>query len=379
MSIERINALTEAQREEAIDAARKRIVGEHPTPLAEPTLNENSQHRYPLYVRRTITIMSIAMLIISFMPSAIRLHEIGRVTFLHAIQDAPSVTIAAWSIVLSAEIGQVIFSLAIAMAQNRWQKLALYVGAGISTLIALTGNAEAVKPHLYPGAFIWIETFAYPVLVLIASNVLKTQWLHAIEARYEAEQQLEIDKRDTKQKNDNTLAAWQSAYNVAHEHPLWQRTIGNTLWEAIRYVNRQSKAVLRELSEADKRALVLRELAADQWYERAESEAQERLRLEAHQAEQERIARLAALQKEEDTKPATPVRIRKSRTLDKRIGVGGTRTYELENAVAQVENTFTATCPTCAETFSGYDTHRSAMNALTSHVRRHKEKVNVNG
>lgn len=370
-AIDRINALTEAQRNEAIDAARKRIVGERPEPLPEPTLDESGQHRYPLYVRRTITIMSILMLVISFMPSAIRLHEIGRVTFLHAIQDAPSVTIAAWSIVLSAEIGQVIFSLAIAMAQNKWQKAALYVGAGISTLIALTGNAEAVKPHLYPGAFIWIETFAYPVLVLIASNVLKTQWLHAIEAKYEAQQQLDKDKRDTKQKNHDALMTWQGAYNAAHESPLWQRTVGNTLWEAIYHVNRQSKAVLRALTIDDKRALVLRELSADQWYERAESKAQAI-------AESERIERLAALKVEEDTKPATPVRIRKPRTLDKRIAASGSRTYELDNAVIQDGNTFTATCPKCAETFAGYDTHRSAMNALTSHTRKHRvAKANV--
>ncbi len=59
---------------------------------------------------------------------------------------------------------------------------------------------------------------------------------------------------------------WQSATADPESHPHWMQFYANALRDAIRKANNRRKDALAELTTADWRALVYRELQADKWY-----------------------------------------------------------------------------------------------------------------
>lgn len=347
---QRINALTQEQRESALDAARKRIAGAQPQAYAEPSLDDflrTTAGRFPRSVVRVITALSVIMLVAAFLPSAMRLHQIGKQTFEHAITHAFSIYVAAICIVLMAEVGQVIFSLAAATtAETRSQRWGLRIGAFICTAIALVGNAEIVRPWAATdaSAFVWLETFAPPILVLITAQILKSQMLHSIERRHEAQSAFVEAHNQWQAQSADALHAWQSAYEHAHEHTSWMRIQANALRDALRRSNARSSAVLREITDDDWRALILREIAADAWYDRAEQRA-----LDALRVEQERTARV------EHTPHAGTS--------------GGERTGATDGNVREVGGAFVGACPDCGAEFSK-PTYAGAVNALSAHMGR---------
>lgn len=344
---ERINPLLQEQRDDAFDIARRRIVGPYPDAGGEPQLShydERTHSRWPAYVMRIISTLSVMMLMVAFLPSAMRLHDIGLRTFAHAISDLPSAYLAALCIVLMSEIGQVIFSLAAAVMNSKAYRRALWLGAFLCTLIALFGNGEVVRPWEVVSVFIWLEAFVPPILVLIVAQILKGQWLHAIEARHKARLDYNAAHALWRQSHKDTIAAWQSDYDNAPLSSKWSKEIANALRDALRSANKQSKAVLRELTDGDWMFLVERERRADAWYERAE-----------YKAEQIAQAERSALESEQ-----------KQRTGKS----SGTSTHELDGQVLRDANgDWIATCPDCQRTFKNAE-YRKAMNALTSHVGR---------
>jgi len=358
---QRINALTQEQRESALDAARKRIAGTQPQQPPEPTLDDFMRHmsgRFPPRIMRLISALSAFMLVVAFLPSAMRLHQIGKDTFAHAIADSASIYVAALCIVLMAEVGQVIFSLAAATtAESRAQRIGLGIGATVCTCIALAGNAEVVSPWNYSGAFVWLETFAPPVLVLITAQILKTQMLHSIEARHEAQRTFAGAHNAWSADYTDALRAWQSAYDHAHEHASWMRVQANALRDALRKANARSSAVLREITDDDWRSLILREVAADAWYERAEQRAVEVQRIEQERsaAEARRIVRV-----ERSENAANPAAHGAS---------GGERTGATDGNVREVDGEYVGTCPDCGAEFTK-PTYAGAVNALSAHMGR---------
>lgn len=366
----RINALSQEQRESALDGARKRIAGAEPQTYVEPALDDyerTTAGRFPRSVVRIITGLSVLMLIAAFLPSAMRLHEIGRETFAHSINHPFSIYVAALCIVLMAEVGQVIFSLAAATtAETRAQRWGLAIGAGICTAIALVGNAEIVRPWTQAsasvallasaaqthgaGAFVWLETFAPPVLVLITAQILKAQMLHSIERRHEAQSAFADAHRQWEAQSAEAVRSWHETYEHAHEHLSWPRVQANALRDALRRANARSSAVMRELTDDDWRALILREVSADAWYERAEQRAQ------AHQARIDEEQRSA--QTEERTSARTSG------------APGGQRTGVTDGAVREnPDGTYTGVCPDCGKEFNS-PTHNGATNALSAHMGR---------
>lgn len=369
-AVQRINALTQEQRESALDAARKRIAGVQPQRPQEPTLDDFMRYtsgRFPPRIVRLISGLSAFMLVVAFLPSAMRLHQIGKDTFAHAIADSTSIYVAALCIVLMAEVGQVIFSLAAATtAQSRMQRIGLGIGATVCTCIALAGNAEVVSPWNYPGAFVWLETFAPPVLVLITAQILKTQMLHSIEARHEAQRTFAAAHSAWNTDYADALRAWQSAYDHAHEHASWMRVQANALRDALRKANARSSAMLRDLTDGDWRTLILREVAADAWYERAEQRAIEVQRIEQERMEQERInqertaaeaRRIVRVERSENAHPAA------------HGASGGERTGATDGNVREVDGAFIGVCPDCGAEFTK-PTYSGAVNALSAHMGR---------
>lgn len=321
--IEKVNMLTQEQRENALHNARLRIAG------AEPQLvnfMQNTQSHLPPRVAATINILSAGMLGASFVPSAIRLHQVGVQSYSASMQHVDSVYVAALCTVLMAETGQVIFSLAVANTRVRWQRIMLLVGALICTCIALSGNAVAVGIHATENAFTLLETYAPPLLVLITAQVLKTQILHGIEARYQAQRGYA-----------DAQGRWMDAIQNAHESPRWMHYCANALRDGLRRANARSTAVIRALTDEEWRSLILRELDAENWYARAES----------HAVQVAHVEHLVAARAHAG---------------------GGQRTYETDGQVEQMDDKHVATCPYCSRAFENADAN-GAKKALAAHMR----------
>jgi hypothetical protein len=103
--------------------------------------------------------------------------------------------------------------------------------------------------------FAWLEAIAPPLLVLSTAYVLKEQLLDAIETRH-ANERAYLEAANL----------WQSATADPESHPHWMQFYANALRDGIRKVNSRRKDALESLPTADWRALVYRELQADNWY-----------------------------------------------------------------------------------------------------------------
>jgi hypothetical protein len=112
-----------------------RQVGEHPV---RAHFDRYTASRYPPAVTRLITLLCIVLLLAAFTPSAIRLYVIGSQTFGVAVPDALAQVAVGIATVLTAEIGQVVFSLALAtLGTSPGTRRLLFVSMGIATAIAL--------------------------------------------------------------------------------------------------------------------------------------------------------------------------------------------------------------------------------------------------
>jgi hypothetical protein len=115
MSPETLRPLTQEQRQTARQAARQAAVRSMgPRPARDQSVHHTTS-KYPPSVTRLISVLCIVLLLATFTPSAIRLYVIGSQTFGQAVNNSVAMTVVGLATVLSAEIGQVVFSLALAL------------------------------------------------------------------------------------------------------------------------------------------------------------------------------------------------------------------------------------------------------------------------
>lgn len=257
MSIEGLRPLTQDERQAAHETAQTavlRAIG--PRPERE-RFNHIAAHRYPPRITHLITGLCLMLLAAAFAPSAIRLYVIGSETFSRAVENTIARRIVGLATVSSAEIGQVVFSLALAtLGTTRSARRLLYASMTIATTIALVGNVQLALPGHVRSPFAWLEAIAPPLLVLSTAYVLKEQMLDAIQQRHANERAYQ-----------DALAAWLAATNDPESHPRWPQFYANAIRDAVHRANNRRKESLEALTIADWRALVYREQQADLWYE----------------------------------------------------------------------------------------------------------------
>ena len=251
-----IKPLVQEERQTARASAQQAVirqVGEHPV---RAHFDRYTASRYPPAVTRLITLLCIVLLLAAFTPSAIRLYVIGSQTFGVAVPDALAQIAVGIATVLTAEIGQVVFSLALAtLGTSPGTRRLLFVSMGIATAIALVGNVQVALPGHVDSPFAWLEAIAPPLLVLSTAYVLKEQLLESIEVRHANERAYQ-----------EAVSAWQLATIDPESHPGWLQYYANALRDALRRSNARRREALEALTTADWRALVERELQADDWY-----------------------------------------------------------------------------------------------------------------
>jgi len=256
-----IRPLTQEQRQTARQAARQAMVRSiGPRPVREQFAHHTIS-KYPPTVTRLISILCIVLLLAAFTPSAIRLYVIGSQTFGQAVSSSVAMTAVGLATVLSAEVGQVVFSLALAtLGTSRSSRRLLYLSMAISTILALTGNIQTALPGHTQSPFAWLEAVTPPLLVLSTAYVLKEQVLETIERRHADERAFQA-----------ALADWQAATADPEQHTNWPQMYANALRDALLRANSRRKEALNEMTVDDWRTVVQREMQADLWYEEPES------------------------------------------------------------------------------------------------------------
>ena len=218
--------------------------------------------KYPVSMTRLITLLCLILLLAAFTPSAIRLYVIGSQTFGQAVPNPTAKNAVGLATVLSAEIGQVVFSLALAtLGTSSSARRLLYASMGIATSIALTGNIQVGLVGHAGSPFAWLEAISPPLLVLSTAFVLKEQLLEAIEHRHTTERTYQI-----------ALNEWHKATAHPENHPQWSQLYANALRDALSRANNRRQETLAALTTADWRALVYRELQTEHWYTDPEEE-----------------------------------------------------------------------------------------------------------
>lgn len=382
---QRVNALTEDQRTQAQAYARKRIAGGEPK-LAD--FERTAFVKYPPQVVNWINRMAEAVMFAAFVPSALRIFIAALSAFASGVPSEPASVVVGLTSILLAEVGQIVFMLARATAEEgrRW----LAVGAAICTAYAIVGNAQIAEPWAHTSAFAWLEAFGPPVLVLIAAHVRKTQILTAVESRHEAQRSY-VD----------ALNAWQASVENAHEHRSWMRVYANALKDAFRSVDKRKTAQWLTVTDDEWALLIERELQADRWYEaaleRIAGQAQQldaqrideevRLRIEPIIADyEERIhalrvsfeERIRQMDDEREERIDGEVRSRMNALApvsEARVpssgASGGRKTGATDGHVTQGEDgIWNYACPHCPQIGKGYGTQDGAVNALGAHLGR---------
>lgn len=364
----RVNALTQEQRDAAYQSARLKVAGGEPVATERPVPADFERITFSRYSESHIKTMrgfGYIVLTAAFIPSAIRIFIAAFLTAIAITPDSPllAVVVGGTSILL-AEAGQIAFTLWAATTEEKGLRIALWFGSVGCLMFALVGNAQTVEPWRQGVLFAWLETFVPPFLVLIASHVLKTQTLHEMENRHEAQQAYAEASVAWETEYRARASAWKIALEGAHVAPDWEVSLVNALWEAIRNANRQSKAVLRELTNQDKRWLVMRERRAEEWWldatleaERLEHERAETLRLETEQREAQR-------RQQERLDASRNALLPSGKTSTKATGEISTwETFEADGMIVKV-------CPDCGSQVRGA-TPRAATNAAVAHKKKH--------
>jgi hypothetical protein len=254
--IENLRPLTQDQRQAAQRAAHQaavRSIGPRPT---RDHFSSTTISRYPGSVTRLIAVLCLVLLLAAFTPSAIRLYVIGSQTFGQAVSNNVAQIAVGLATVLSAEIGQVVFSLALAtLGTTSTSRRLLYASMAMCTAVSLAGNIQIALLGHEQSVFAWLEAVIPPLVVLSTAYVLKGQILETIEQRHATERAYQT-----------ALADWQAATAEPEQLPQWTQFYANALQDALRKTNARRKETLTSLTQADWRLAVYREMQADLWF-----------------------------------------------------------------------------------------------------------------
>lgn len=253
---DKLRPLTQEQRQTARQAARQAVVRSFgPKPMREQ-FAQHAISQYPPFVTRLISGLCIVLLLAAFTPSAIRLYVIGSQTFGQTVDNTVAMTAVGLATVLSAEVGQVVFSLALAtLGTSRASRRLLHFSMAVTTLLALVGNIEVSLVGHAQSPFAWLEAVAPPMLVVSTAYVLKEQMLAALDQRHAGERAYQ-----------SALAEWQTLTGQPEQHLEWPQFYANALRDALCKANNRRQDALAAMSGEDWRVLVKREMQAETWY-----------------------------------------------------------------------------------------------------------------
>lgn len=256
--------LTQDQRIKARQEAGEAVqttMGDRPKP---ELFKDTHISKYPDWLIKLMVALCAGLLIVAFIPSAIRLWHIGSETFGEAIDSKQAMVLVGYCVVLLAEIGAILFTLAWAILETTRQSRAI-LGASIvaSASIALVGNYEIglVRAQTVT-MFTWLETLLPPLLTLSTAFILKEVALDKIKHRH----------ADNSAYN-TALKDWESAYYHPEQHPDFDQLYANSLKDKFYQINAAGQgrsdriALMNGFSDANWSAIIRGEMQADSWFD----------------------------------------------------------------------------------------------------------------
>lgn len=268
-----LNSLTEADRLEARDLARANVTRRAGPKPDRRQFDDHELRAYPRYIVVTVTLIVLVLVLAFFSISAMRLYSIGSHTFAQRIGNPTAQLVAGIAIVIGSEAGALGFLLAagVLAADHAQERRTLYGLAFASTLLALLGNMQFALGGDWRGMitadpFAIFEACFPPVVVLGAGLVFKRLWLADIASRHANDTAYRL-----------ALAEWQALTADPESSPAWRQSYANALRQRLIEANTRGRGktergiVLTSLTRADWRALVSRELRADDWYQDTDS------------------------------------------------------------------------------------------------------------
>jgi len=253
-----LKPLTSEERQ----GARERALAVMARQLGPEPTRRDFQHvsvdGYPPALLYLAALATLLLLGAFFTISAYRLFHMGSELFSDA--NPTLRLILSVCLVLGAEIGQVTFTLAAAVfvsaeRGNMGDKRALYIGATLSTIIAVIGNVQQAYWPPTPNAFQAIEAFVPPLVFMLGASVLKHLALESIRSRHAADRAFE-----------QALRIWQRQKSALTTHPDWRQAYANALRDALAQKNRR-RAVLKTMTNEDWITAVWAEMQAEQWFD----------------------------------------------------------------------------------------------------------------
>lgn len=262
--------LTQDERIEARQQAMKAVqalAGERPH---RGHYTDTVVSKYPDWLIKLVVGLCAGLLVVAFIPSSIRLWHIGSETFGEAdgIDSKVAMQLVGYCVVLLAEIGAVLFTIAWAVLDTkRTTRLILGLSIMASAAIALIGNFEiGIWRAGNVTLFTWLETLLPPFLTLSTAFILKEVSLDKIRHRHADNTAYDYAVRE-----------WELVFNAPEQHPRFNQVYANALRDKLRDVNSSGRGagerikILNTLRRADWIQLVQVEMNADNWFAPAES------------------------------------------------------------------------------------------------------------
>lgn len=245
------------------DTARYKAANAIRQKLVEPSVPSFSfsSSKYPGWLVIFTLVLCVVMFIAAFLPSSIRLYDIGYETFYESMNHHDSAVAAGVSMVVMAETGAILFTLALAvLSVDRQSQMILLASIGLSTSIALLGNYEAAisgREGLLSIAY--LEALAPPVLTLSTSYILKGVVLNTL---------AEYAERQRRWREE--MARYEALTQYPDQHEDFLKIYRRAIWDMLVDVNKGgkwTKADLLNQPAALRRLYVQRELGYDNIFE----------------------------------------------------------------------------------------------------------------
>lgn len=214
--------------------------------------------KYPAWFTKFIGALMAIVFIAAGMPSLFRLFSAGRDYFLHGIDNQFQAAIVGLSTFLLAESLVVLSTIAARVYFTGRARLIFVFPVIMGLMMALVGNWTIVQPG---DLFSWLETIVPPLVVLFVAFIGEKLILEALETRHANERAYQT-----------ALSSWQIAAHTPENHPHYGSILANVLRDALRSINSDGpgsgrrKELMSAFSTDHWRALVYRELQAEQWY-----------------------------------------------------------------------------------------------------------------
>lgn len=260
-----LTPLTEAERLDARDKAREMVIrayGDKPTPAQ---FEERQFSDYPRWFGRLAVVMMLTVFFAAGLVSFFRVFSAGRDHFIESIDVGYQAVLVGLATFILAEFLVITATLlGTIYVKGAWQRVLNTTAIVAGLLVAFVGNWHVTQPN-----DLWslLETFTPPFAVLVTAVLGERMLLITLKRR-----------QQSKVAYEQALADWKANTADPEQSDRWRMSYANALREMIRGANSHGAGktkrveLMQGLDRAGWKALVWREIKADDWFDEAESD-----------------------------------------------------------------------------------------------------------